>query len=194
MLMNCSLFKLLRPQFICMLVYIYVSLKRRRECKRISARETVQKWLIRSMNDHITILLMKNSHLTKTQLETLLIDFLAANIASKPLKNEEKAQFRLFSAKISRGAFNRTLKQARNNVIHSIYTIILLGYLGMFENTRLEPYLEIANRLKDYISAYKNMPSDEDQNDEYLKIVSILREELEKSLEQLSTTRTLSET
>jgi hypothetical protein len=146
------------------------------------------------MNDHITILLMKNSHLTKTQLETLLIDFLAANIASKPLKNEEKAQFRLFSAKISRGAFNRTLKQARNNVIHSIYTIILLGYLGMFENTRLEPYLEIANRLKDYISAYKNMPSDEDQNDEYLKIVSILREELEKSLEQLSTTRTLSET
>lgn len=123
----------------------------------------------------------------------MLIDFLATNIAGKPLKIEEKAKFRLFKAKISRGAFNRTLKQAKKNVIQSIYTILLLGYLGIFENTRLDPYLEIANKLKDYVSAYKNLLSDKKQSEEYLRIVDMLRGELEKSLEQLSTTRALSE-
>jgi hypothetical protein len=123
----------------------------------------------------------------------LLIDFLATNISGKALNNEEKAQLRLSKAKISRGAFNRTLKQAKENVIQSIYTILLLGYVGIFENTRLDPYLEIANKLKEYVSAYKTLISDKNQSAEYLRIVSMLREELENSLEQLSTTRALSE-
>jgi hypothetical protein len=123
----------------------------------------------------------------------LLIDFLATNVSGKALNNEEKAQLRLSKAKISRGAFNRTLKQAKENVIQSIYTILLLGYVGIFENTRLDPYLEIANKLKDYVSAYKTLISDKNQSAEYLRIVSMLREELENSLEQLSTTRALSE-
>ena len=123
----------------------------------------------------------------------MLIDFLATNVSGKALNNEEKAQLRLSKAKISRGAFNRTLKQAKENVIQSIYTILLLGYVGIFENTRLDPYLEIANKLKDYVSAYKTLISDKNQSAEYLRIVSMLREELENSLEQLSTTRALSE-
>jgi len=143
------------------------------------------------MDDPITILLAKNSNLTKTQLETLLIDFLAANIGAKSLKNEEKAELRLSKAKISRGSFNRTLKQAKKNVIQSIYTILLLGYLGISENTRLDPYLEIANKLKEYVSAYKNLLSNKKQSEEYLRIVSMLREELEKSLEELSTPRSI---
>lgn len=122
-----------------------------------------------------------------------MIDFLATSISGKALKNEEKAQLRLSKAKISRGAFNRTLKQAKENVIQSIYTILLLGYVGIFENTRLDPYLEIANKLKEYVSAYKTLISDKNQSAEYLRIVNMLREELENSLEQLSTTRALSE-
>jgi len=145
------------------------------------------------MSDPLTILLAKNSQLTKTQLETLLIDFIAINIAAKSLKNEEKAKLRLSKAKISRGAFNRTLKQAKQNVIKSIYTILLMGYLGIFESTRLDPYLEISNKLKEYVSAYKNLLSDKKQSEEYLRIINTLREELENSLEQLSATRALSE-
>jgi len=124
---------------------------------RLRLKNNVQKWLIRSLNDPIVKILIKNSHLTKTQLETLLIDVLAENLAGKTLRYEEKAKLRLLRAGISRGAFNRTLKQARRNIIESVYTILLLGYLGVFEDTRLDPYLEAANKLQAYMSAYREV-------------------------------------
>ena len=177
-----------------MLEYKIVSLKPLLPGERTTVKESVQKWLIRSINEPIVKILAKNSKLTKTQLETLLIDFLATNIAGKPLKNEEKARLRLSKAEISRGAFNRTLRQARKNVIQSMYTIILLGYLGMFNSTRLDPYLEAASKLQHYVSAYRDVLSNDKLAEEQLRIVSMLREELESSLERLSGTSALSET
>jgi len=152
-------------------------------------KEEAQKWLTRSLNDPIAEILAKNSNLTKTQLETLLIDILAENISEKSLKYDEKARLRLSA--VSRGAFNRTLRQARWNVIQSIYTILLLGYLGVFEDTRLDPYLEIANKLQTYIKAHKDLLGK--ATDEHLRIISTLHEELKTSLEQLSKPRTMSE-
>jgi hypothetical protein len=152
----------------------------------LKLKEGVQSWLISSQNDPIAKILAKSSHLTKTQLETLLIDVLSENIAGKPLKYDEKARLRLTKAKISRGAFNRTLKQAKENVIKSIYTVLLLGYLGIFESTTLDPYLEIANKLQEYIEAYKSIPNKSEELDEHLKIIEMIREELETSLKQLS--------
>jgi len=156
------------------------------------AKENVQKWLIQAINDPIAKLLAKNSNLTQTQLETLLIDFLASNMSEKSLRNEEKARLRLSKAEISRGAFNRTLKQARENVIQSMYTIILLGYLGMFENTRLEPYLQAADKLQHYVNAYKDALSNGPVAEEQLRVVNMLRTELENVLQSLSGTRSLS--
>ena len=149
-------------------------------------KEGVQSWLIGSLNDQIVKILAKNSHLTKTQLETLLIDILSENIAGKPLKYEEKARLRLTKAKISRGAFNRTLKQAKENVIKSIYTVLLLGYLGIFESTALDPYLEIGNKLHEYVEAYKNIPNKSVELNAHLKVIELIREELETNLKQLS--------
>lgn len=157
------------------------------------ARNNVQEWLSRLLDDPLVKMLAKNSNLTKIQLESLLIDFLASNIGGKTLKNEEKARLRLSRAGTSRGAFNRTLRQARRNVIQSVYTIFLLGYAGLFESTRLDPYLEAANKLRDYMETYKHVLSDGEHTNENLRIVSALREELERSLEGLSSTRTLSE-
>jgi hypothetical protein len=157
-------------------------------------KESVQNWLIRSINDPIVKILSKNSNLTKIQLESLLIDFLATNIAGKTLSNEEKARLRLSKAEISRGAFNRTLRQARKNVIQSMYTILLLGYLGIFNNIRLDPYLEAASKLQDYVSAYKDVLSNTKLAEEQLRIVNMLRNELESSFEQLSGTDALSGT
>jgi len=107
------------------------------------------------------------------------------------LKTDEKAKLRLLKEGISRGAFNRTLRQARRNVIQSIYTILLLGYLGVFEDTRLDPFLEVANKLQTYMSAYKDMMGGEGVMDEHLRLVKMLRAELEASLETLSKPRTL---
>jgi hypothetical protein len=149
-------------------------------------KNSIQLWLKKSLEDPIVNILAKNSHLTKTQLETLLIDVLAENVAGKPLKYDEKARLRLTKAKISRGAFNRTLKQAQENIIKSIYTVLLLGYLGVFESTTLDQYIEIANKLQDYIEAHKSMPNKAEKIEEQIKFLKMLREELENGLRRLS--------
>jgi hypothetical protein len=157
--------------------------------KLLSLKKEAQKWITHSLNDPIAKILAKNSNLTKTQLETLLIDLLVENISGKSLRYDQKARLRLSA--VSRGAFNRTLRQARRNIIQSIYTILLLGYLGVFEDTRLDPYLEIANKLQTYTKAYRDIAGKEEIN-EYLRIISTLREELETNLEQLFKPKTMS--
>ena len=157
---------------------------------RLSFKEKTQKWLKRALDDPFVGILAKNSHLTRTQLETLLIDVLADNVTEKALKYQEKAKLRLFT--VTRGAFNRTLRQARKNMTRSIYTILLLGYLGVFEDTSLSPYIEIANKLKTYIFSYREILKNKGTKDEYLRIMSKLHEELEVSLEQLSKPKALS--
>ncbi|MGB9683400.1 MAG: hypothetical protein ACPL1Z_00530 [Candidatus Bathyarchaeales archaeon] len=154
--------------------------------KEMKLKDNVQAWLKKSLEDPVVKILAKNSHLTKTQLETLLIDVLAENISGKPLKYDEKAKLRLTRAKISRGSFNRTLKQAEENVIKSIYTVLLLGYLGIFESTTLDPYIETANKLQEYIEAHKSIPGKGEQIEEQVKLLKMLREELEISLKKLS--------
>jgi hypothetical protein len=148
----------------------------------LKLKESVQSFTINSLNDPISKILANNSHLTTIQLETLLIDVLAENLTGKSIIYEEKARLRLTKAKISRGSFNRTLRQAKDNVIKSIYTVLLLGYLGIFESTSLEPYIEIANKLQEYVETCKSPPNKNTKQDEHLKIIKILREELETSL------------
>ncbi len=178
-----------KPQIFCILVYKSVSHRKCSEVEILRLKEEAQNWLIRSLDDPIVKQLAKNSNLTKTQLETLLIDILAENMSGKSLKYDEKARLRLSA--VSRGAFNRTLRQARWNVIQSIYTILLLGYLGVFEDTRLDPYLEVANKLQAYMKAHRGLRKK--ATDEHLRIISMLHEELKMSLEQLSRPRTMSE-
>ncbi len=149
-------------------------------------KNNVQLWLKNSLEDPIVKILAKNSHLTKTQLETLLIDILAENFSGKPLKYDEKARLRLTKAKISRGAFNRTLRQAQKNVIKAVYTVLLLGYLGIFESPTLDQYIEIANKLQEYIDAHKSLPNKTERPEEQIRFLKVLREELENSLKKLS--------
>jgi len=153
----------------------------------LKLKDGVTAWLNGALNDPIVQILAKNSQLTKTQLETLLIDVLSENLSGKQLNYDEKAALRLTRAKISRGSFNRTLKQSRENVIKSIYTVLLLGYLGVFETTTLDPYLEIANKLHDYVDAHQDVPSREEELKDHLKVIEIIRNELETSLKRLST-------
>jgi hypothetical protein len=152
----------------------------------LSLKKTVQNWLKRSLEDPIAKTLVESSSLTRTQLETLLIDALAENLASSRLTYEEKARLRPTKAKISRGSFNRTLRQAKQNSIQSMYTLLLLGYFGILEDTSLTPYLEVANKLKTYKEAYRDLLSTRNGATEHLRVVAMLREELELVLQQLS--------
>jgi hypothetical protein len=155
----------------------------------LKLREKAQNWLNYSLNDPLVKILSKNSNLTKTQLETLLIDVLSENIADKSLKYDEKAKLRILA--VSRGAFNRSLRQARHNVTQSIYTILLLGYLGILEEISLEPYLEAANKLKTYINTQRELVK-KTPKEEHIRAVARLHKELKNSLEELSNPRRLS--
>lgn len=152
----------------------------------LSFKKNVQNWLTRSLDDPLVKILAKNSSLTRTQLETLLIDVLADNFAAKTLRYEEKARLRKTKAAVSRGSFNRTLRQAKRNITQSIYTILLLGYFGILEDASLAPYLEIANKLKAYTEAYRGLLDNREGAKEQLKVIDMLRKELETTLNQLS--------
>jgi len=167
-------------------VYKSVSISHGAVNQRLKLKDGVQAWLNGALSDPVVQILAKNSQLTKTQLETLLIDVLSENLSDKHLKYDEKANLRLTKAKISRGSFNRTLRQSKENVIKSVYTVLLLGYLGVFESTKLDPYIEIANKLHEYVEAHSETPESQEELKDHAKLIEIIREELEASLKRLS--------
>ncbi|MGP8071154.1 MAG: hypothetical protein ACLP5V_14815 [Candidatus Bathyarchaeia archaeon] len=107
-----------------------------------------------TVNDPVTNLLLDSSHLTLPQLETLLADSVSHE---KAIKKDQRRLFRPSEKKISRGSYNRSLIQAQNNVIRSIYTVLLLGYVGLFDTSALQPFIELSDTLQGYIQ--ENQPS-----------------------------------
>jgi hypothetical protein len=107
------------------------------------------------VTDPLSKLLLTNSQLTMPQLETLLADSISNE---KALRKAQRHLFRPSGARISRGSYNRTLIQAQNNVIRSIYTILLLGYVGLFDTPALQPFLELSDGLQGYLKELKTAP------------------------------------
>ena len=98
--------------------------------------------------------LQEGSVLSEAQIETLLIDLVVEDNYGAHITYEDKATYRskrgTRSRGVSRGAFNRTLKQARRNLSRCLYTMLLLAYLGLFELTIFRPFEEVAARIGDY--------------------------------------------
>lgn len=120
-------------------------------------KDSVQNWIKSTFNDTLTIILLNNSHLTKIQAETLLIDNLAENMLDRKMGYEEKAKMRMSTKGVSRGAFNRTLHQANKNITASIYTIFFLGYLGILETPSLDEFIETSNKLAIYVKEHRTL-------------------------------------
>jgi hypothetical protein len=157
-----------------------------------NAKTIVQRWLRTVFIDPLVNILIKESHFTKIQAETLLIDILAENISNKQLSFDEKSSYRLIKSGVSRGSFNRSLAQARKNIIKSIYTIILLGYLGILETPCLEPYIKLSNKIRNYAEAYRKLANEKSKNSEQIKIMKMLQIEIENSLIELNKPKSLS--
>ena len=148
--------------------------------KALEIKKSIQNVIKSIERDPILKILLENSHLTKIQLETFLIDILSKYNQENRIKSEEKTYFRI-RGKVSRGSFNRTLKQAKKNIIRSIYTILLLGYLKIADSTTLIlRHLEISNRLREYVEMQKELR----ENVEGRNMVRIIQEELEKALKE----------
>ena len=119
-----------------------------------STMKQITRGVKQTLKEPIMKLLLRQSSLTETQLETLLIDLVVEDQFGNHISYCEKATFRSKSKSrrkgVSRGAFNRTLKQARQNVTKTIYTMLLLAYLGLFDFTIFRPFEEIATKIGDY--------------------------------------------
>jgi hypothetical protein len=112
--------------------------------------EETQNMIQKTFQDPITDLLLKNSNLTEIQFETLMIDLLIDVMSDEKVPFKEKAQFR--AQKVIRGSFSRTLSQARRRVISSIFTMVLLSYVGVYDSKLFEEYENLAEKLREYLT------------------------------------------
>ena len=149
-----------------------------------------QSQIERLLEDPITKILLNNSLISTIQLETLLIDLLSEDITGYSLKYEDKAKLRLNEKSVSRGSFNRTLKQANKNINKSINTVFLLGYLGIFKTPQLQPFIEVSNNLNRYIKKYTNLWKKQNTeliDNHNIEEISLLKYELEERLKRFLT-------
>ena len=143
------------------------------------SEKELEEFLYRSFNDPIAGILLKNSNLTKIQYESLLIDYLTDNISDIGLTYENKALYR--SKKVSRGSFSRTLSQARKNIISSIYTILLMAYLGIYDSNSFDDYRNLSDKMSDYTSLLTD--SDLDRKSQMIRRLEL---ELYEGIKSLS--------
>lgn len=139
--------------------------------------------LTATFRDPITQTLLIHSSLTRTQFETVLISMLGQELSGRPVLSHERLVLRLTKPKLTRGSFNRTLSQARRNIVGSIYTILLLGYVGLFDSPELAPFLELASRMKAYID--QREASETMTQEDRGEVMKIIGDELEEAINTL---------
>jgi len=111
---------------------------------------SARRMVIETFQDGILKILLENSNLTHKQFETLLIDALADDLLGERVTSTARVNIRIDRSTLSRGSFDRTLAQGRKNVIEAVYTVMLLGYTGLFETAEFAPFLEVGSRLRVY--------------------------------------------
>lgn len=116
----------------------------------MESTEKTQNMIQKAFQDPITDLLLNNCNLTRTQFETLMIDLLIDVVSDEKVPFRDKTLFR--TRKVSRGSFSRTLGQARHKVISSIFTIVLLSYVGVYDAKPFEEYQNLSEKLREYLS------------------------------------------
>lgn len=139
--------------------------------------------------------LQEGSTLSPAQLETLLIDLVIEDNYGSHITYEDKASYRSRTGSkfrgVSRGAFNRTLTQARTNVTRCLYTMLLLAYLGLFESTVFRPFEEVAARIGDYRRIRDILAGKAELTQEDIESVGVTERTIMSILEELSSSLVL---
>lgn len=123
--------------------------------------------------------------MTKKQFETFIINLFGTQFSTQSSGRIRKLRTRTDTLKISRGAFNRTLNQAKVNVVRSIYTLFLLGYVGVFDTPQLGPFIELADNIKAYLEERKTA-AEHVGDEEYKKAVQDMSKKLAELIENLA--------
>lgn len=141
--------------------------------------------LARLKDDPLAKTLLENSHLTRVQFATFLIDVLWSTSQISPSDGEPR--LRSGRRQVSKGAFNRSLSQARRNVIRSIYTVFLLAYFGLFDSPKLEPFLRLGDEMKTFLDA-KHESGHQDDSEAY-NATKVLEDALQGTVGELARMR-----
>jgi len=112
-------------------------------------------------SDTIATFLLQKSNLTEVQLDTILASEEIGNLDFKRGLREKH--------KVSKGSFARTLKQARDNVEASIYTIFLLAYLDLVRPENIVQFSRNTRMLGELKSA-------KPQREDLLKVMEAMEE------------------
>jgi hypothetical protein len=138
-------------------------------------RDRMRSILVSILQDPVVSLLLERSSITKQQLSALIVDVISENLTGRDLTYEDKAKCMLNP--ISRGAYNRSLIQARQNVTKSFFTILLLSYIGLLEDSEISKLLELGEKLRSIIEMYRREGVD---RSEVSKAIDRLAELIEK--------------
>lgn len=94
--------------------------------------------------DRVASFLLHNSSITEAQLDTILAYEIEGKLDAKVSSREKR--------KLSKGAFVRSLRQGQRNVESSIFTLMLLGYLGFVPAEKfdqLQRTLRLISKVKE---------------------------------------------
>jgi len=145
--------------------------------------EGTRSTIAKTLEDRILLFLLERSNITRVQFETLLMDQIGHDLANKRLTRNDMARLRLNSPGISRGSFNRTLRQAKENVIKAIHTVMLLGYCGLAESPSIASFLEASERLKSQTSRLRD--ASEKEPAAYGRIVESILGDLDEAFKAM---------
>jgi len=115
-------------------------------------------------DDPIVAFLLQKSSLTPAQLDTLMASQISGNLDMKILSRENND--------VSKGAFVRTLKQGQANIKSSVYSLLLLVYLGLVPQEKFDQFLKTQRIL----SKVKDLEPDRDN---VLRLINGLQEFVE---------------
>jgi hypothetical protein len=141
------------------------------------------------LREPILKILLQQSILTKAQLETLLIDIIIEDRYGDHIPYRDKAQIRSqkkgATKGVTRGSFNRTLKQARKNITKCMFTMLLLAYLDLFDYNIFRPFEEIASNLAEYRRIREILAEKDDLTPDELESYKVMERTILTSLDQI---------
>ena len=114
-------------------------------------------------DDNLLQSIFEESSLTKTQLDSLLLAF-QYKIEGYSLDEIVKMRD---SGPVSKGSYLRSLGQAQSNFRSSLYTLLLVVYLGILDTSTIADFVALSDRL----SSLKDMDIPEDTVNEIRAII-----------------------
>ncbi|MEM4301917.1 MAG: hypothetical protein QW570_07450 [Candidatus Caldarchaeum sp.] len=111
--------------------------------ERKESRE-IAEFMRKMTGDTVFRELLKRSHLTQKQVETLIFDVISQR-DGVTLTSNQRAGLR----GVTKGSYIRTRKQAITNIQKSFYTLILLSYLGLIKLPQYQWFFRLSEAFEE---------------------------------------------